>query len=395
MSLENRAPNEGYFTEESCPTDVFFALISESLDVRDLRFSEQVEDSIPIYSAANVGEVLNSNARQELLAEWAYVLGERSGIVMLKQAISDLSVIDEVTDVFNKVIEEERQSGSGGDHFGERGANDRIWNSLQKLCLSHPSLFAHYFSSQSIAAICEAWLGPWSQMTSQVNLVRPGGKPQTCHRDYHLGFMSSDQAKIFPKHAHLCSGVLTLQGAIAHCDMSIESGPTKLLPNSQRFAPGYIAAQMPEFREIFEENYVQLPLEKGDAIFFSPALFHAAGENRSSDVDRMVNLLQVSSPMGRSLECIDRRSMVSALFPVLKSLSLSDGQLDAVIAASAEAYPFPTNLDTDPPIGGLASESQAQLLARAVAENMSAKDFEIALEKNYCRRLPHKHMIDR
>ncbi len=395
MSLKNRTPNKGYFTEESCPKDVFLTLISESLDVRDLRFSEQVEDSIPIYSAAKVGEVLSSNARQELLAEWAYVLGERSGIVLLKQAISDLSVIDEVTDVFNKVIIEERQSASGGDHFGERGANDRIWNSLQKLCLSHPSLFACYFSSQSIAAICEAWLGPWSQMTSQVNLVRPGGKPQTCHRDYHLGFMSSDQAKSFPKHAHLCSGVLTLQGAIAHCDMSIESGPTKLLPNSQRFAPGYIAAQMPEFREIFEENYVQLPLEKGDAIFFSPALFHAAGENRSKDVDRMVNLLQVSSPMGRSLECIDRRSMVSALFPVLKSLSLSDGQLDAVIAASAEAYPFPTNLDTDPPIGGLASESQAQLLARAVAENMSTKDFEIALEKNYCRRLPQKHMIDR
>lgn len=395
MSLKNRTPNKGYFTEESCPKDVFLTLISESLDVRDLRFSEQVEDSIPIYSAAKVGEVLSSNARQELLAEWAYVLGERSGIVLLKQAISDLSVIDEVTDVFNKVIIEERQSASGGDHFGERGANDRIWNSLQKLCLSHPSLFACYFSSQSIAAICEAWLGPWSQMTSQVNLVRPGGKPQTCHRDYHLGFMSSDQAKSFPKHAHLCSGVLTLQGAIAHCDMSIESGPTKLLPNSQRFAPGYIAAQMPEFREIFEENYVQLPLEKGDAIFFSPALFHAAGENRSKDVDRMVNLLQVSSPMGRSLECIDRRSMVSALFPVLKSLSLSDGQLDAVIAASAEAYPFPTNLDTDPPIGGLASESQAQLLARAVAENLSTKDFEIALEKNYCRRLPQKHMIDR
>ncbi len=395
MSLKNRTSNKGYFTEESCPKDVFLTLISESLGVRDLRFSEQVEDSIPIYSAAKVGEVLSSNARQELLAEWAYVLGERSGIVLLKQAISDLSVIDEVTDVFNKVIEKERQSDSGGDHFGERGANDRIWNSLQKLCLSHPSLFARYFSSQSIAAICEAWLGPWSQMTSQVNLVRPGGKPQTCHRDYHLGFMSSDQVKSFPKHAHLCSGVLTLQGAIAHCDMSIESGPTKLLPNSQRFAPGYIAAQMPEFRGIFEENYVQLPLEKGDAIFFSPALFHAAGENRSKDVDRMVNLLQVSSPMGRSLECIDRRSMVSALFPVLKSLSLSDGQLDAVIAASAEAYPFPTNLDTDPPIGGLASESQAQLLARAVAENMSTKDFEIALEKNYCRRLPQKHMINR
>ena len=388
MYLESHSSQTGYFSEMSCSQDKFLALISESLDAKDLKFCEQVEDKIPVYFSAKILEVLSSSAREELLAEWAYILGERSGIILLKHAISDASVIDDVTDVFDKIIEEERQSGSGGDHFGELGSNDRIWNSLQKLCLSHPSLFAHYFSSQSIAAVCEAWLGPWSQMTSQVNLVRPGGKPQTCHRDYHLGFMSSEQAKSFPKHAHLSSGVLTLQGAISHCDMSIDSGPTKLLPNSQRFAPGYIAAQMPEFRAIFELNYVQLPLEKGDALFFSPALFHAAGENRSSDVDRMVNLLQVSSPMGRSLECIDRRSMVSALFPVLKSLNLSKGQLDAVIAASAEGYPFPTNLDTDPPVGGLASESQAKLLARAVEENMSVKDFEVALEENHSRRLP-------
>ena len=32
------------------------------------------------------------------------------------------------------------------------------------------------------------------------------------------------------------SPVLTLQGAVAHCDMPIESGPTMLLPYSQRFA---------------------------------------------------------------------------------------------------------------------------------------------------------------
>ena len=104
-------------------------------------------------------------------------------------------------------------------------------------------------------------------MTSQVNLVRPGGKAQTCHRDYHLGFMTPKQAENFPKHAHLLSMSLTLQGAIAHCDMPIESGPTKLLPNSQRYNAGYIATLLPSFRQIFEENYIQIPLEKGDMLF--------------------------------------------------------------------------------------------------------------------------------
>ena len=388
MPLESPPPYPGYFSDQDCSTATLLSLISEQISISDLQFASTIEHNIPIYDGQDVDNNLRSSSRQKLLAEWAYVLSQRSGIVVLKQAMVDLDAVDEATAVFNCIIEEERQTTSGGDHFGERGANDRIWNSLQKLCLRAPSLFARYFSSPSIAAISEAWLGPWSQMTTQVNLVRPGGKPQTCHRDYHLGFMQPEHAKRFPSKAHLFSGALTLQGAIAHCDMPIESGPTKLLPNSQRFAPGYIAAQMPEFREIFEENFVQLALEKGDALFFSPALFHAAGENRSQNIDRMVNLLQVSSAMGRSLEGIDRRAMVSALFPALKNLNLPQALLASVIAASAEGYPFPTNLDNDPPIDGLASESQAELLSRALSENLSIKEFETALHKNFTRRQP-------
>ncbi len=388
MPLESPPPHKGYFSEQDCSAAAFLSLIAEPTSISDLRFAATTEQNIPIYDARDVERILRSLSRQDLLAEWTHELNERSGIVVLKQAMVDLDSVDEATEVFNTIIQEERLTNSGGDHFGERGANDRIWNSLQKLCLRNPSLFARYFSSPSIAAISEAWLGPWSQMTTQVNLVRPGGKPQSCHRDYHLGFMPPEQAKRFPPQAHLFSGALTLQGAIAHCDMPIESGPTKLLPNSQRFAPGYIAAQMPEFREIFEENFVQIALEKGDALFFSPALFHAAGENRSTNIDRMANLLQVSSAMGRSLERIDRCAMVSALFPVLKTLNLPQEFLVSVIAASAEGYPFPTNLDTDPPVGGLASESQAELLARGLTEDLSIEEFEKALFKNSARRKP-------
>ena len=388
MPLGNLLPEYGYVSERQCSKDVFVELISEKLFLHELQYASDVKNNIPVYEPDLVDRILRSDKRKYLLEEWVYVLQTRSGVVVLKQAMTDLSAVDKATAVFNDIIGEELQTASGGDHFGERGANDRIWNSLQKLCLRDPYLFVRYFSSPSIAAISEAWLGPWSQMTTQVNLVRPGGKPQTCHRDYHLGFMPLNQAKRFPSQAHLFSGAITLQGAIAHCDMPIESGPTKLLPNSQRFVPGYIAAQMPEFREIFEKNFVQMELKKGDALFFSPALFHAAGENRSQNIERMANLLQVSSAMGRSLEHIDRRAMVSALFPALKNINLPQEHIASVIAASAEGYPFPTNLDTDPPIGGLASESQAELLTRALAEDMSTSEFENALNENFKRRQP-------
>ncbi|MFK7838014.1 MAG: phytanoyl-CoA dioxygenase family protein [Sulfitobacter sp.] len=379
----------GYYTQNDCRIADFDALISEPLDASQLRFTSEVVGNVPVYSAADIQAALNNPAdRSALMTEWARVFSDLSGALVLNGAVPDLDAIDQATAVFEKIIEEERLATSGGDHFGERGANDRIWNSLQKLCLRAPDVFARYFAAPPVAAVSEAWLGPWFQMTTQVNLVRPGGKAQVCHRDYHLGFMTQTQAEAFPAHAHHLSPALTLQGAIAHCDMPIESGPTKLLPNSQRYGPGYIAMQVPAFRELFEERCVQVPLRKGDGLFFNPALFHAAGDNTSQDIQRMANLMQVGSPMGRTLERIDRTAMVRALYPALRDLELTGAPRAAAIAAAAEGYPFPTNLDTDPPIGGLASESQAALLARALDEGMSVADFETALTENRTRRLP-------
>jgi ectoine hydroxylase-related dioxygenase (phytanoyl-CoA dioxygenase family) len=229
-------------------------------------------------------------------------------------------------------------------------------------------------------------------MTAQVNLVRPGGAAQQAHRDYHLGFQTADTAARFPAHAHDLSPVLTLQGAAAHCDMAVESGPTKLLPFSQLFRPGYMAYRRDDFRDFFEERYIQLPLKKGDAVFFNPALFHAAGENRSADVERMANLLQVSSAFGRAMESLDRTAMSRALYPVVQRL-LSEGRLsreeaDAAIAACAEGYSFPTNLDTDPPAGGLAPETQAALFRRALSEGQTPGAFGGALAALDARRRP-------
>jgi hypothetical protein len=97
-------------------------------------------------------------------------------------------------------------------------------------------------------------------MTAQVNLVRPGGQAQAAHRDYHLGFQTADMAARFPAHVHALSSVMTLQGAVAHCDMPVESGPTQLLPFSQLFPEGYMAYRRAEFRAFFEAHAVQLPL---------------------------------------------------------------------------------------------------------------------------------------
>ncbi|MFD0981869.1 phytanoyl-CoA dioxygenase family protein [Tropicimonas aquimaris] len=371
----------GYFGRESCDLDEFKVLTSQNLRTDVVPHAAAVEKNVPIYDMGQLAPAFEDpEKRHALLAEWAWVLRYSAGVIALKGAHADTAPIDRASDVFRQIISDEKASNAGkGDHFAASGANDRIWNSLQKHCLRDPEGFALYFGNTAIAAAAEAWLGPNYQMTAQVNQVRPGGKAQQAHRDYHLGFQSAESAARYPAHAHEVTATLTLQGAVAHCDMPIESGPTKLLPFSQLYGPGYLAFHEADHAAWFEEACIQLPLSKGDAVFFNPALFHAAGENRSADIERMVNLLQVSSAFGRAMESVDRAAMSTALLPVLISLKeagrLSDGEVQAAIAATAEGYPFPTNLDTDPPIGGNAPVSQAELLAQAVAEGSTAEAF--------------------
>ena len=371
-----------YYDPDTCDLQEFTALIDQNTHAQDVPNALKIEKNIPVYDMEDLRPLLEDHTtRRQLMAEWARVLNFGAGVVALKNAYSDTKILDDATQIYEKIIADEKQiSGGGGDHFAASGANDRIWNSLQKLCEASPEVYLEYFANTSIAAICEAWLGPNYQMTAQVNLVHPGGAAQQAHRDYHLGFQTAEVSATYPAHVHDVSPILTLQGAIAHCDMSLESGPTKLLPFSQSYRPGYAAWRLDDFRSLFEERYVQLELEKGDCVFFNPALFHAAGENTSTDVHRFVNLLQVSSAFGRAMETIDREKMCKLLFsPALRAKAegkLSDAELFAAIGATAEGYSFPTNLDRDPPTHGLAPETQSEFFLRAISEKMSETDFE-------------------
>lgn len=377
----------GYYTPEACDITAFTALIEQNTNPADVPHAVDIQKNIPIYDVTSLGDRLSNPAtRMTLMSEWARVLSLGAGVVVLKSAYADTSVLDDATRIYTTIIADEKQrSGGGADHFAASGANDRIWNSLQKLCEASPEVFLHYFANPAIAAICEAWLGPNYQMTAQVNLVHPGGAAQQAHRDYHLGFQTAEISATYPAHVHDVSPILTLQGGIAHCDMSLESGPTKLLPFSQAYKPGYAAWRRDDFRALFEDRYVQLPLAKGDAVFFSPALFHAAGANSSPDIHRFVNLLQVSSAFGRAMETVDRDKMCKLLYPhaaqARQTDALGSAELSAAIAATAEGYSFPTNLDRDPPANGLAPETQAAFFARALEEGLSTDAFAKHLDQ--------------
>ena len=376
-----------YYDPDACDLGEFTALIDQTTHSAQVPHAAAIEKNIPIYDMTHLRPALEKDStRRVIMAEWAQVLRSGAGVVALKEAYADTAVLDEATRLYEGIIAEEKQrTGGAGDHFAASGANDRVWNALQKLCEASPEVFLNYFANTSIAAVCEAWLGPNYQMTAQVNLVHPGGAAQQAHRDYHLGFQTADVSASYPAHVHEVSPILTLQGAVAHCDMPLESGPTKLLPFSQTYRPGYAAWRRDDFRAHFEEHYVQLPLAKGDAVFFSPALFHAAGANTSHDIHRFANLLQVSSAFGRAMETIDRDKMCKLLYPhaarAKQEGTLNAAELTAAIAATAEGYSFPTNLDRDPPANGLAPETQAAYFLRALVEGIDAHAFAERLDQ--------------
>jgi ectoine hydroxylase-related dioxygenase (phytanoyl-CoA dioxygenase family) len=374
----------GFRRREDCRLEDLIAVLAEPTDADAYPHADRVEQDVLVYEAESVRPLLADPEEADALrAELADALAEGPGIVVLAGAF-DTDVVDRLTSVFERVIADEKAAGrTAGDHFAKPGANDRVWNALEKAALADPAAFVAYYANDLLALAATAWLGPGYQVTSQVNVVNPGGAGQTVHRDYHLGFQSPEVTGRYPGRVHDVSPLLTLQGAVAHCDMPVETGPTLYLPHSQKYSHGYLAYWLEEFQQYFVGHHVQLPLRKGDAVFFNPALFHAAGSNHTADVRRTANLLQISSAFGRAMETVDRDRVVRAVYPALLAAvdaGMPAAHLDAVVAASAEGYAFPTNLDRDTPVDGMTPASQADHVREALAARTSPEELGVLLD---------------
>jgi ectoine hydroxylase-related dioxygenase (phytanoyl-CoA dioxygenase family) len=385
---------EGFFDPAQHSVDDLAALVATRTDLRRYPHATDLVREVVVYEATTFERAADAAAddpaaARSLMVELTEVLRDGPGVILVRGAVAR-PVVERTVEVLWRILERQRaESNATGDHFAMAGTNDRIWNAVEKLALADPACFVDYYASPTIALAATAWLGPGYQVTSQINIVNPGGVAQSPHRDYHLGFMSDAQAAAWPVHAHLASPLLTLQGAVAHVDMPVETGPTKVLPHSQKYPPGYVVWKQPEVIDLFERAHVQLPLDAGDAVFFNPAVYHAAGTNRTADVKRMANLLQIGSAFGRSTEAVDRARTVAAIYPELLCRTVAGHSAAAVrraLAAAAEGYAFPTDLDLDPPIGGLAPATQADLVRTALAERWAPDRLRSALSDHDARR---------
>lgn len=379
--------SSAFLRRDDLDLSAFAEICRQCTASEDYPHCSEVASNVVIYDGCAV-RALDSDPSQKsrLMTELAHCLKDGPGVLVIRNAYVDVTVVERSTEVLRRLVAREQAAGEvRGDHFGE---NERLWNSLQKACLEDPELFVDYYGNPIIRLISEAWLGPYYQVTAQMNNVKPGGTAQRPHRDYHLGFQTSDTVSRFPLHAQWASQFLTLQGAIAHVDMTTDKGPTLLLPYSQQYDSGYLAYHEDEFDRFFQENYVQLPLRLGDMIFFNPAVFHAGGGN-TTESDRIANLLQVSSAFGRTMETINSTNMIMAVYPTLqqrRKAGASDRWLRDALAVVAAGYSFPTNLDSDPPMGGNAPRTQQQIAWQVLEDDGSLAELQDALDAHAKRQ---------
>jgi len=365
----------------------FRTLCEQEADKKRYTSADCIEHNVVCYQAATISE---SNWRV-VQNEIAHALLEGPGVVAIHGFYSNPDVIDDMNRVFEQILQSEQVAGFGAN-FAQSGVstNQRIWNTLQKSAYVDANAFLNYYKNPMIKLVAESWLGPHYEITTQVNTVPPGGKAQEPHRDYHLCFKHDNELVHYPVHVQQMSAMLTLQGAVAHTDMPLESGPTLLLPFSQQYPLGYIGCRNKKFRRYFHENAIQLPLKKGDALFFNPALIHAAGENHTQNFYRTANLFQISSVFGKPMETIDHAGLCRTLYALLQNDWITEKwdpvEKECLITAIADSYAFPTNLDKEVTEYEMAPESMAQLLEKALNNNWTQDQFDKALDGQINRR---------
>jgi len=166
----------GWLSAADLLIDDFAALVDQQTYLSDYPYADAVERNVLIYGQKLRAAIGTTSGRPAAQTELMRALTDSPGIVVFKQAFGDLSVVDRATEAFLAQIAAEKAAGvAGGDHFAKPGANDRVFGALDKLAVTEPAVFAEYYANDIIALISESWLGPDYQVTSQVNVVNPGG----------------------------------------------------------------------------------------------------------------------------------------------------------------------------------------------------------------------------
>ncbi|KAL3486575.1 hypothetical protein BJX62DRAFT_246634 [Aspergillus germanicus] len=344
-----------FYLDQPPLVDDLKRVCDRSISKETYPLASDVQSSVPIYDLSKyAGRHTDASLVESLQDEWSHILSQGPGAIILKKmyAIDNLEqTVDAANKVFDQILDDEsreRQSKNQDTPGNTLDRNLKAFDVFTKLAKRAPQVFVHYYSNPWLALVSEAWLGFGYRFNSTLNIVPPGGVAQPAHRDFHMGFFSPDKCVKFPRLLQIANQTLTLQGAVAHSDMPLPSGPTRFLPFSQLFEAGYMAHRRDEFQDFFESHYVSVALEKGDGVFFNPSILHAAGNNVTTDFYRSAQLIQVNSIFGKPSEWVNAVPIVDKCWALMRDKYRKEGlsaEMKALIQAVGDGYQFPVSLD--------------------------------------------------
>src|SRR4051812_19557988 len=102
------ASSAGWLSEQDCRLDDLVALVGQTTDHGDYPHADGVEQNVLSYDGDRVLRIAaEPERRQALRAELARALLDGPGIVVVRNAFPDLSVVDRASDAFQAIIAEQ------------------------------------------------------------------------------------------------------------------------------------------------------------------------------------------------------------------------------------------------------------------------------------------------
>ncbi len=106
-SVQTPAP-PAWLSERDCDLDAFRALVEQPTDASSYPLASAVERNVLLYDAERLALADRRTAQAELVR----ALADGPGIVVIRGAFPDTSVVDRTTAVFDALIAQQRASGA-------------------------------------------------------------------------------------------------------------------------------------------------------------------------------------------------------------------------------------------------------------------------------------------
>ena len=112
---------QGYFFDAAdINLSEFTALCSQTVRLEDYRFAAEIQQKLVVYEEDRIRSVISTPQARELKTELHHCLKKGPGVFAIRGACPDLKAVDRATEVFRKIIAEEKERvAHRGDHFAK------------------------------------------------------------------------------------------------------------------------------------------------------------------------------------------------------------------------------------------------------------------------------------